>query len=402
MLDREVSDASRRGLDWTNFFLAEIQISFGAFLAFYLATMHWSKEDVGFVLAVSGFVGVIAQIPGGALVDAVRWKRALAAAGVLFLSAAALILALAPTFPLVFAAAILHGLSGGILGPAIAAISLGLTGRRGISLRVGRNFRFSGAGNALTAGLMGLFAAYLSNRFIFLIAATLCIPAIVALRYIRANEIDYARARNARQRGGSLDLQRIFDLGKNRALIAFTVAMAVYQFSNASLLPVVGEDLGAVSRGSLSMAALLIVPQIVVAALAPWIGYWSELWGRKRFLLGGLAAAALRALLFAFVGDPIVLVFIQIFDGVAGAIITVLTILVIADVTSGTGRFNLAQGIFGTVTGAAASIGTGAFGFAAGRYGDFEALVSMSAGIAVAMALLYLFLPETKSDEAAD
>ena len=71
-LDRRISDQSRRGLDWTNFFLADVQVSFGAFLAFYLANLGWSKQDVGLVMAVGGLVGVAAQIPGGALADAVR------------------------------------------------------------------------------------------------------------------------------------------------------------------------------------------------------------------------------------------------------------------------------------------------------------------------------------------
>jgi hypothetical protein len=41
--DREVSDQSRRGLDWTNFFMADVQVGFGSFLAFYLADQGWSK-----------------------------------------------------------------------------------------------------------------------------------------------------------------------------------------------------------------------------------------------------------------------------------------------------------------------------------------------------------------------
>jgi hypothetical protein len=77
--DREVSDRSRRGLDWTNFFLADVQLSFGSFLAFYLADLGWSKQNVGLALTVGGLAAVAAQIPGGALADAVRWKRALAA-----------------------------------------------------------------------------------------------------------------------------------------------------------------------------------------------------------------------------------------------------------------------------------------------------------------------------------
>jgi hypothetical protein len=100
--DREVSDRSRRGLDWTNFFLADVQLSFGSFLAFYLADLGWSKQNVGLALTAGGLAAVAAQIPGDALADAVRWKRALAASGFVLIAAAALILALRPDFSLVY------------------------------------------------------------------------------------------------------------------------------------------------------------------------------------------------------------------------------------------------------------------------------------------------------------
>ena len=141
--EREVSDRSRRGLDWTNFFLADVQMSFGSFLAFYLADLGWSKQNVGLALTVGGLAAVVAQIPGGALADAVRWKRGLAACGFVLIAAAALILALGPSFSLVFDAETLHGMSAGLVGPAIAAISLGLAGRHGMSSRIGRNYRFA-------------------------------------------------------------------------------------------------------------------------------------------------------------------------------------------------------------------------------------------------------------------
>jgi hypothetical protein len=68
-------------------------------------------------------------------------------------------------------AEILHGMSAGLVGPAIAAISLGLAGRHGMSSRIGRNYRFAGAGNAATAAFMGVLGAYLSNNAIFIAAA---------------------------------------------------------------------------------------------------------------------------------------------------------------------------------------------------------------------------------------
>jgi MFS family permease len=396
--DRKISDQSRHGLDLTNFFMADVQMGFGAFLAFYLANLNWSKQDVGLVLMVGGLAGVAAQLPGGALADTVRWKRGLIAIGVLMVALSALILALRPTFALVFVAEILHGLSGGILAPAIAAVSLGLAGQRGMALRVGRNFRFAAAGNAMTAAAMGALAIYLSSSVIFIAAAILCIPTLLAVHQIRPDEIDYARARNAAKRDHTFDVQRVMDLGKNRKLLVFAVCMVLFHFGNASLLPLVGQNVGH-SKAALSpllMAGLIIVPQVVVALLAPWIGYWSELFGRKPLLLVGFAIEATRALLFTLTSDPWFMIAIQALDGITGAIVSVLTILVIADLTDGTGRFNLAQGALGTLRGISVAVSTGVLGAVVSRFGDVVGLFTMAAGIIGGMALLWAFLPETK------
>src|SRR5689334_12202813 len=92
------SSQSRRGLDWMNFFIADVQTGFGTFVAFYLANLGWSQGNVGLALTVGGLVGVFAQIPGGALADAVTWKRGLVALGILMIGVAAMVLALLPSF----------------------------------------------------------------------------------------------------------------------------------------------------------------------------------------------------------------------------------------------------------------------------------------------------------------
>ena len=136
---------------------------------------------------------MLSQIPGGALADAVTWKRGLAAAGIVMTAVAALILALAPKIVSVFIAQILQGTTAGIITPAIGAISLGLVGRSAMSMRTGRNYRYSAAGHALTGVLMGLAGAYIAKGAIFISAAALCIPALIALSFINSSEIDYAR-----------------------------------------------------------------------------------------------------------------------------------------------------------------------------------------------------------------
>ncbi len=396
------STHSRLGIDWMNFFVADVQTGFGTFVAFYLARLGWTQELIGIALGVGSIAGVLGQIPGGALSDATRWKRALAAIGILMIGAAALILAIVPTIAMAFVAETLHGLTAGILTPVIGAISLGIVGRRAMSSRTGRNFRFAAAGHALTAAAMGAAGAWLSESAIFFVAAALCVPALIALSFIRPDEIDYVRARNAVGGKAARPHARVLDLLKNRALVLFAACIVLFQLADASMLPLLGEDL-AKGDGSpaIWMSGLIIVPQLFTAVLAPWVGYHSETHGRKPLLLIGFGIEPVRALLLAFsAGYPFALA-AQLLDGVSGAIITVLTVLVITDLTTGTGRFNLARGTVGALSGIAASVSTLTTGFVYQHFGHAIGFISIAAVAAAAVVLLLLF-EETKPAEYLD
>jgi hypothetical protein len=71
---RKPSVGTLRGLDWLNFFLADVQTGVGPFLAIYLAGYGWNEERVGVALTVGGIAGILAQTPAGALVDQVHRK----------------------------------------------------------------------------------------------------------------------------------------------------------------------------------------------------------------------------------------------------------------------------------------------------------------------------------------
>jgi MFS family permease len=395
----EVSDQSRRGLDWVNFFVADVQTGFGAFLAFYLASIGWTKDTVGVALMIGGLAGVATQIPAGALTDHLHWKRALAASGIGTLVLSALLIAFLPNIVFVGVAEVLHGLASSLIAPAIAAISLGLVGRQGMSARTGRNYGFAAAGNSLTAVAMGLLAAWLSAQAIFIGVAALCIPALIALAAIRPNEISYIRARNAKQKKkDGFDLKRLRDLAKSRNLLLFAACLMLFQFSNASMLPLISQNLGQ-NKDSMSpiwMGLMVAGPQIVVTFLAPWIGYWSEAFGRKPLLFAAFAIESIRAILFAIISAPPFLIAAQMFDGITGAIILVLTVIVITDLTAGTGRFNLAQGVVGTATGIAGALSTGTTGFVVQRFGDLVGFLSLGCVAISGLIMLTLLLPETK------
>jgi MFS family permease len=402
-LHAPASARSRRGLDWMNFFVADVQTGFGTFVAFYLAQKGWPQGNIGLVLGVGGIAGVLSQIPGGALTDAVKWKRGLAAIGIVAICVAALILAFLPNFSAVLLAETLHGATAGIITPAIAAISLGLVGRQAMSMRTGRNYRYSAAGNAITAGVMGFAGAYLFDGAIFLTAAVLCVPALIALSSIPGDEIDYARARNAGKSKNAIAVARVLDLAKNRRLLLFSAAVVAFQLADASMLPMIGTTVATSGdKASLWMALLIIVPQIMVACLAPWVGYHSERKGRRPLLLIGFGAEPLRALLLALSTDYWVVLAGQVLNGVSAAIIGVMTVLVVTDLTAGTGRFNLAGGTVAALSGIAASLSTLVSGFVFQTFGQVAGFLTLAAAACTATVLLWAFLTETKPEKYTD
>jgi len=394
------SHASLGGLDGVNFFLAGILAGFGPYLAAYLADQKWTQENIGFVLTASGLAGLLSQLPGGELLDTVRSKRAVVVAGVAMVAVSAVIIAFQPSFPLVFAALMLQGITGGFLGPAIAAISLGLVGHAALPERLGRNQRFSSTGNLVTAALMGLIGYFLSYQAIFLTVAALALPLFVALARIRAGDVHFGRACGAPDHDmPSLPARAsLRSLWKSPGLLTFGACLFLFQLANASVLPLVVEDLvyQGEKRSSLVVSALIVLPQIIVAVTAPWVGQWTKNWGRRPLLVIGLAALPIRALLFASVVDPTLVVAFQLLDGISGAVLGVLTALVIADVTGGTGRFNLAQGIVGTASGIGASLGTTLFGLVAASFGRTAVFLSIASVALLAVAILWFFMPETR------
>jgi MFS family permease len=380
------------------FFVADVQTGFGPFVSVYLTAARWTQVDIGLVLSAAGFVSLIGQMPGGALVDAARSERRVAGVAVVAICISALAYAALPVFAVVLSASVLHALASCVLGPAIAAISLGLVGHAAIGQRLGRNARFASIGNGLAAAAMGACGYLLSARAVFFVTVLLLIPALWALRYIAAGEIDPERAHGAPPRERHKPPIRPGELMQNRPLLIFAGCLLLFHLGNAAMLPLMGSVLTMRSArwATVLIAACIVVPQIVVAALSPWIGERAQAWGRRPLLLIGFAALPLRGLLFAIVGNPVLLVAVQLLDGVTAAVFAVMVPLVVADLTRNTGHFNLGQGIIGTFVGIGASISATLAGLLSDRFGSPWAFVGLAVIALAGFAAVSLLMPETR------
>src|ERR1700704_503535 len=232
------SRQSLRGLDWFIFFLADVQTGFGPFIAVYLTTQKWTQVEIGLVLSIGGLIGLIGQIPGGAIVDAARSERLVAGLAVATIGVSALGYAAWPILPVVITAATLHAAASCVLGPAIAAISLGLVGPLAIGERLGRNARLASLGNGVAAAVMGTCGYLVSSRSVFLVSFILAIPTLLALARIREREIDAAQAHGAVVREvPDVKATSVLSLVRQRPLLIFAGSVLLLQLANAAMLP---------------------------------------------------------------------------------------------------------------------------------------------------------------------
>jgi MFS family permease len=396
---KPVSRASLHGLDAFAFFVADIQTGWGPFVAAYLTSVGWLQFDIGLILTIGTMAGFVLQVPLGATVDAVPAKRLLAAIAVACISASALLLAAWPSFIPVVVAKLLHAVASCLVGPTMAAISLGLVGHAVLSVRLGRNARFLSLGNAIAAAVMGVIGYFFSNRAIFVFTAALGVPTVLALACIRAADIDPDLARGGRPRDQahpSLDALR--SLTHNRALLIFAGAVLLFQLANAAALPTMAGLLAVQlpETATLILSVCIFAPQFVVVAIAPAVGRRAESWGRRPLLMLCLLALAVRCVCFAATTDPALVIAVQLLDGISAATLAVLVPLVLADVMRGTGHYNLAQGVVGAAVGIGASLSTAVAGYITDRIGSSGAFLFMAGTAVTGLLLVIGLMPETK------
>lgn len=140
---------------------------------------------------------------------------------------------------------------------------------------------------------------------------------------------------------------------------------------------------------SLLMSACIIIAQLVMIPL-------TTAHGRKLISLAGFISLPIHGALFALSEQPSFPISVQILDGVGAALFGVLSVLVVADLTRGAGRFNITQGAIATATGIGASLSMVVAGEIVKYAGYHAAFLSLAAIATVALLVFWTLMPETK------
>ena len=410
---RVPSRRSLRALDLLAFFLADVKGGVGPFLAVYLqATRHWDSASIGMALAAAGLTGVIAQTPAGALVDRLRQKRELVALAALLIAVGCLATLRFWSVPGVLSAQALMGMVEAVFQPALAGISLGLVGYEWLDRRIGRNESISHAGNVVAALSAGLLGYFVSQSWIFYTVAALSVASALTAFAIRGDEIDYELARGGAQGGNGNEhdeaarsrphagprVSSFSEALADRRILIFAASAVLFQLANAAMWPLVGQRISVdkPQSSSLLMAAGIIVAQLVMIPVAALAGRLTEARGRKSIFLIGFMSLPIRGVLFTLSDQPAFVISVQILDGVGVGVYGVLSVLVVADLTRGTGHFNFTQGVISTATGVSWSLSMLLAGLIVEYAGYQAAFLSLAAVAAVAFLIFWTLMPETK------
>jgi MFS family permease len=406
---REAGKSIEHALDALNFFLADVRDGLGPYLSIYLLTeQKWDQASIGVMMSVAALAGIIAQTPAGALIDRSTAKRALMVAAAIVVTAACLALPLIHRFELVAATQALAACAAAIFPPAIAAVTLGTVGPRAFTGRIGRNEAFNHAGNATAAAIAAATAYFYGPIVVFWLLAAMAVASVFATLSIPADAIDHHLARGldaasagrAGHRGQPSGFQVLLSC---RPLLIFAAATVLFHFSNAAMLPLVGQKLALVNRdlGTTLMSVCIIAAQVVMVPVAMVVGRKADVWGRKPIFAAALAVLALRGALYPLSDNPYWLVSVQLLDGVGAGIFGALFPLVVADLTRGTGHFNVSQGAIATAAGLGGALSSAVAGFIVVGAGYGAAFLFL-AGIAAAGLIGFCaMMPETLRDNAS-
>jgi MFS family permease len=383
-------------LNAVNFFMADVQGGLGPFLGIYLQAEHWSPAEIGVVMTIGGLAGMVATAPLGALVDQLKAKRALVIIATAAITLASLAILLLPSFAAVATTQVICGVAGAAIGPALAAITLGLVGQKHYTHRVGRTQAFNHAGNVAAALLAGALGYVFGIGAVFAVLAAMAAASAIAIVWIDPKRIDYRAARGLSGKGE--DGQSAWStLITCKPLLVLAATLLLFHLGNAAMLPLLGQSVAATGADNPSaftgatvvIAQLTMVPMAIFAArLAEAKGYWIV------FLLA-LLALPLRGALAASIGGLLALGPVQVLDGVGAGLLGVAVPALVARILNGTGHVNAGLGAVMTMQGIGASLSTSLGGFVAGKFGYPASFLALGSIAVIALALWVVARPVT-------
>ncbi|GGD97149.1 MFS transporter [Aureimonas endophytica] len=435
---------SVKALGAVNFFLADVRDGLGPFLGIFLVGQGWDTASIGLVMTIGGIAGMLATTPLGALADASKAKRFMVGFCAALTIVASLAILFIPSFAFVAASQIATGIAGAAIGPALAGLTLGLVGQKGLSHQLGRNEAWNHGGNVVAAAGAGFFGYEFGLTAVFILMTLMAAGSIVAVLTIRAEDIDHDVARGLERKGGEeKEAPSGFSvLWRSTPLLILAATLMLFHFGNGAMLPLLGQQVAAEAKAGdeaadpltasgnaaasdaaapttigptaaapgqpaaqparqpstlqqlLSdpvsyTAATVIIAQLTMIPVALLAAAFAGRRGYFLLLVAALVALPIRGLIAGLWPSPYALVPVQMLDGVGAGLLGVAVPGLVARMLKGTGHVNAGLGAVMTVQSVGASLSPAIAGAIVTQFGFSTAYLAL-AGFAVCGLVLWL------------
>jgi MFS family permease len=395
--DHHEKRVSRIGLNAANFFQAEAVGVVLPVLNGYLKTAGWSYSAIGFATAVAGLGTLLFQTPAGLWTDRINSRRALFAAMCVLTGICLALIPLASrSFIAINALLFTSGATQSFFAPLLAALALALVGHNRLNKIIGDNQGWNHAGNIVAAVIGILVVARFGFSGVFYTVGLTSMLAAASVLVIRADDLNpyLATGRTDNKKDGI----PAHTLLRERTIFMLFVAVALFHFSNAPILPAVALYVQKLGGSGKLMTATVLTAQAVMVPVALIAGRLVERWGRKPVMAIAFWVLPLRIASYAVVHSPQALVALQTLDGISAGIYGVVIVSMSADLTRGKGGFNTLMGLFATALAVGGVAGPLLTGMLIQHLG-FTTMFLSFAGLAFCGALWFQWLvPETRDE----
>ncbi|HEV7226296.1 MAG TPA: MFS transporter [Pirellulales bacterium] len=378
------------------------------YLPLYLGEKGLSDTQISLISALAAVAG-LAQFPLGLWSDRLQWRKPFLVASLGVLAVATFLLPRADSLLALGALVVLfaeNGICRAVLESLAGAEAASLAPAGQVGAAMGA-LRFWKPVAIVSVTLIGGFFA---ERFgvgsilaWLVVVQGLAFAAALLIHDRRAEASSFAPRDNAfsrsekRQRHALSRSERRQSRPRwDRSLWAFIAAMVLFHACNAPG----GVYLGLFMDRELQAPAALLSYAFVVSMVA-WMllarpaGRLADRWGRRPLLIFAWAVMALRLALIAVVRSPWEVVAIQVLDGTAGGLFSILCAAWVTDKLGDARRVGEAQVIVGTSLVLGSALGPAVSGPIAEALG-YRGLFALLAGVgALATAVVVIWVPET-------
>lgn len=434
-----------------SFFLGELGDGLNIFQGIYLVNIGWNESAIGIALSLMGFTALLCQTFAGDVIDKTRMDRRLILNASAILTACS---AMAVLFVregnqdhmLMFVTKVAEGIASSFIGPCLAALTLANFGPKEFDKQMASNALWGHIGSAVSAILAGSAAYffYPNIKYCFFVVGFSALCAVMFVKFLPEGDPLMGRGFHSstnKERIGSLAKndgsdESVSSLNKSRESPEAASYLSVlsepktlilcmtgffFHFANANVLLVLGElmsnsdgnnnnnnngddnadnmeEAGA-SRSAIPLIGGAILLAQATMTFATWLGnyFTGRGIGRKVLFMAGLVTLPIRCALIIYWKDAgnAFLLSTQILDGLGGGFFGLLHPYLVADITFGSGRFNLIMGLTASCFGLGGTMSNFLGQMVVEKMGHIASLTGSLAISIIPIAVFAIFMPET-------